>query len=228
MELTPPVRRVHLSRTHRLIPSRYPTVGIFDRVAEPSDLAELFELEGWTDDRIQAELGRLHILPAKEWVTGVPNATVIMAAFCHPRPEGGRFNTSELGAWYAARTLTTAHRETIYHRTQEFAEVGTFESHVQVREYLADFDSRMHDLRGIGRAAAKLSDPDSYAESQALGARLRAAGSNGIAYRSVRDPRGECVVALRPRVVLNVRQGAHFEYVWRGTPEPEVRRLGRS
>ena len=32
-------------------------------------------------------------------------ASVIMAAFCHPRPTGGRFNSSERGAWYAASSL---------------------------------------------------------------------------------------------------------------------------
>ena len=68
-------------------------------------------------------------------------------------------------------------------------------------------------------------DPASYAKSQALGNRLRAEGSNGIAYDSVRDPGHACLVAFRPKLVHNVRQGAHFQYVWRGGSVPEIRRL---
>ena len=86
----------------RMIPSRYPVAGLLDRVAAPADLDALFELEGWTNDRISNELGLLHTIPESEWVTGTPMARVVMAAFCHPHPGGGRFSTEERGAWYAA------------------------------------------------------------------------------------------------------------------------------
>ena len=69
-----------------MIPSRYPSVGILDEIATPEDLAAIFELEGWTNDRISNELGILHTISPEEWVTAQPMATVIMGAFCHPRP----------------------------------------------------------------------------------------------------------------------------------------------
>ncbi|MGH7913623.1 MAG: RES family NAD+ phosphorylase, partial [Candidatus Binataceae bacterium] len=86
MELKPPPL-VHVARSgsYRLIPSRYPSVGIFDAVASREDLEAVFELENWTNDRISNELGILHNIPRNEWLTGQPMATVIMAAFCHPR-----------------------------------------------------------------------------------------------------------------------------------------------
>ena len=43
----------------RLVPSRYPVVGLLDRVAPPADLDAVFELEGWTNDRISGEVGLL-------------------------------------------------------------------------------------------------------------------------------------------------------------------------
>ena len=85
--------------TRRLVPSVYPTVGILDRVASPEDLPFIFELETWTNDRISTELGILHRLPREEWVTGRRMASVIMAAYCHPRIGGGRFNGPDRGAW---------------------------------------------------------------------------------------------------------------------------------
>ena len=103
----PPVLDVHWTRTCRLVPSRYPTVGVFDRVADPADLPELFELEGSTNDRLSAELGLLHVIPRDEWIAG-PMSSVVMAAFCHPSAGGTRFSDDTRGAWYAGRTLETA------------------------------------------------------------------------------------------------------------------------
>ena len=120
--MTPPITRLQQQDTHRLIPSRFPPVGVLDVVTLPEDLELIFELEGWTNDRITAELGIIHMLPADEWVVGRPHATAIMAAFCHPAPNGGRFNTPDLGAWYAAFDLETAFAESIHqHALGQFA-----------------------------------------------------------------------------------------------------------
>src|SRR2546426_5747371 len=143
----PTETRVQWADTSRLVPSRYPPVGILDRVASPEDLPSIFELESWTNDRISTELGNLHRIPPDEWVVGKPMASVIMAAFCHPRLGGGRFNGPERGAWYAGTSLDTAHAEAVYHRTGELAEIGVFETRLEMRLYLADFDSAFHDVR---------------------------------------------------------------------------------
>jgi hypothetical protein len=220
-----PRHQVRLFHTHRLIPNRYPPVGILDTVAAPEDLEVIFELEGWTNDRISAQLGIIRTLPPEEWETGRPQATVIMAAFCHPRPGGGRFNTDLRGAWYAALDLDTAHAEIIYHRTQELAEIGVFENRVEMRQYAADFDAFFQDVRGNNPAFAAYHDPDSYRASQALAGQLLALRSNGILYRSVRRPGGECLACFHPKLVTNVRPAAHFEYRWEGRRTPLVTKL---
>jgi RES domain len=220
-----PVTAIRLRDTHRLIPSRYPSAGIFDAIAAPEDLDVVIELAGWTDDRISAELGVLRTIPAAEWVVG-PMASVIMAAFCHPNPRGARFNGPRLGAWYAGRALATAHAEVIHRRTQELEEIGLLDARVQMRQYLADFNAEFHDIRGDDPSFAPLYRPDSYRASQVFAARLRAAGSNGVLYRNVRHPAGECVACFRPRLVTNVRAAAHFEYRWSGTRVPTVIRIG--
>lgn len=220
-----PVTALRLRNTYRLIPSRFPTAGILDVVAGPGDLDAIIELESWTNDRISGELGLLHQIPRDEWVVGKPMASVVMAAFCHPRPEGGRFNGSGRGAWYAARTVAAAHAEIIYHRAKELAEVGVFDTYVQVRAYLADFSGRFPDIREERREFRPYLNPESYAKSQALAEELLAEGANGIVYPSVRHAGGECLACFRPKLVHNVRQGAHFEYRWSGRPTPSVRQL---
>ncbi len=208
----------------RLIPSRFPVTGLFDRVADPADLEAVFELEGWTNDRISNELGLLHTIPRDEWVAGKSMASVIMAAFCHPSAGGGRFSGDDRGAWYAARSIETAIAESVHQRTREVGESGGYETRMQLRVYLADLSARFHDVRSV-RGAAAVHDPDDYSASQRLARALLHAGSNGIVYRSVRHQGGECVACFRPRLVDNVRVGGHYEFRWEGRPDPVVRKL---
>jgi RES domain len=208
----------------RLVASRYPAAGLLDRVADPADLDAVFELEGWTNDRINGELGLLRTIPREEWVVGRPMASVVMAAFCHPRHGGARFSSGERGAWYAARRIETALAESIFHRTNELREIGAFETRVQMRVYFADFNARFVDVRAPG-AQQSLYDRDSYVLSQQFGQQVLEAGGNGIVYRSVRDPGGECLACFRPALVRTVRVGGHYEFRWSGRPEPAVRKL---
>ena len=221
----PPVTHLELEKTCRLVPSVYPASGILDRVAGPDDLPYIFELESWTNDRISAEVGILHRIPPSEWVSGRPMSSVVMAAFCHPRPGGGRFNSADRGAWYAGTELDTAHEEVVYHRTVELAEVGVFETRVQMRLYLADFDAEFHDVRPDVPANRRYHHKTSYSAPQALALKLHEGGSNGVIYRSVRRPGGECLACFRPALVENVRPDAHFEYRWEGKRRPAIRRL---
>jgi len=212
--MMPPETRIRWTRTCRLVPSRYPTVGVFDRVASPDDLPELFELEGWTNDRVSAEAGLLHLLPTDEWVTG-PMASVVMAAFCHPAPRGARFSDETRGAWYAGRSIETALAESLHRRTEELLEIGVTDTRVEMRLYHADFNATFHDLRESPDQWEDVLAPDSHMAGQELGARLLEAGSNGIVYPSVRQRGGTCLACFRPKEVLNLRVAGHYAYTWR-------------
>jgi hypothetical protein len=218
----PPETRIRWTGTCRLVPSRYPSVGVLDQIAAPGDLDAVMEIEAWTNDRLSVEIGILTTIPREEWIVGEPMASVVMAAFCHPRPDGARFSGSERGAWYAARTVDTALAESVFHRTREIEEVGHFDARMQMRLYHADFATTFHDVRG---GWAELHDPDSYVHSQQVGRTLLQAGSNGIMYDSVRHPGGTCLACFRPRLVRRVRVSAHYEYRWDGTRAPTIRRL---
>ena len=71
---------------HRLIPSHFPPIGLFDTVATTADLAAVMDLVGWTNDRLVVD--RISRLPQTEWVYGIPNASIVMAAFLHVAPVG--------------------------------------------------------------------------------------------------------------------------------------------
>lgn len=228
MELIPPVTYIDAVDTCRLIRTRYPTVGVFDEVASADDLQAILELETWTNDRVSTQFGVLHRLPKREWVVGKPLSTVVMAAYCHPKPTGGRFNTSQRGAWYAATSLDTAHGEIAYHATAELAEIGAFDTRMEFRLYLADFHSDFHDVRADTPQNAAVHHPTDYSASQALAQELLAVRSNGVIYRSVRKKGGECLACFRPKLIQNLRPDVHFEYRWEGRREPVVRRIAGS
>ena len=62
---------------HRLIPSQFPPITLFDTVATAADLKPVMELAGWTNDRLVAE--RIKRLPQNEWVYGRSNSSIVMA-----------------------------------------------------------------------------------------------------------------------------------------------------
>jgi hypothetical protein len=209
----PPPRRAIDWRAHRLVPSRFPPVGPWDRIADPADFEALAEVEALTNPRIREELGVLALTPPERRVSG-PGTTPIMASFTHLNPDGSRFSDGTYGVFYAAKELETALRETVYH-TERFLRL-THEpaTRVEMRCYVMRIAAKFHDLRGGYR---ELHDPDDYSASQAFGRRLRDKGSNGVVFDSVRNAGGECVAAFWPDCVGRCSQGKHFAYHWDGT-----------
>jgi hypothetical protein len=96
---------------------------------------------------------------------------------------------------------------------------------LEMRCYLADVACDLHELRGRRAELPDVYDPASYVASQKLGRLLRDAGSNGIAFDSVRRAGGQCVAIFRPRLVQNVRQSVHLRYAWDGNSIASVYEL---
>jgi hypothetical protein len=219
----PPVALLRQLDTHRLIPSRHaePESVLGEIADDDAHLADLFELENATNDRLAAEHGRALDIGPEELVFDVPYARTINAAFCHPHPLGARFSSARRGAWYAGFALETSLAEVIHHRNVEYAEVGYWHDETSYLDHLADFAGSFHDLRDAPRFARCLA-PASYVASQGLAARLLADGSLGVVYPSVRREGGTCIACLRPSVVQNVRQAETWTLRWSGSETPEV------
>ncbi len=209
--------------SHRLIPSQFPPIGVFDTVATAADLAPVFELVGWTNDRLVAE--RIARLPRGEWVHGRPNASIVMAAFLHVAPGGMRFNGPDLGAWYAADDIRTAAAEVAHHLRREAVARRLAGLARTYRAYGAVLLGDYLDIRG---QRADVHAPDSYGPGQILGEEIRARGGAGIVYDSLRRRGGVNVVAYRPRNVTDIVQADHYEItVSAAARQIELRRLSR-
>ena len=216
-----PVRRVQWKPGFRIVPTRFPTVYLFDRVADREDFEALYALEGLTNDRIRDETGQLELVAAEDRIYG-PGSGPIMAAFTHVNPQGSRFSDGHYGVFYAARQRETAIAETRYHHGRFLAATAEAPMHLPMRLYQVQVDARLHDLRRHGRDPASMQldaaihDPDDYGTARAIGARLRAAGALGVIYRSVRHADGECVGLFKPRAASDCRHAAHLLYAWDG------------
>lgn len=216
--------------THRLIPAQFAVGGasVLTRLTDDQELLNsIFELDNATNDRLLAESGLAPGIDMRELVFGIPSYRIINAAFCHPAPEGSRFNSADRGAWYAGFELETAQAEVTYHRQLWLQETAWEEEDVaDYLDYLADFHAPFHDLKQAEPFSTYL-DPEDYTASQALAAQLLKSGSSGIVYRSVRSLGGTCLVCFRPVLVTNVRKGDTFTFTFpdREMP-PKIRRAG--
>jgi RES domain-containing protein len=214
--------------TVRLVHSARLKPPILEALAPTADLlAALTELAGATSGRLEAEARGLGGLDPRELAFNVPHAKFINAAFAYPRATGNRFNGSERGAWYCGFDVATAIAEVGFHLTRELDCVGRYDNTSDYAEMRADFIGLYHDLRGAEPDSPCL-HPDpaiGYPAGQELAAALMAEGSPGLIYPSVRHRDGTCLVAFRPAVVQNVRQGAMWRLTWAGSRAYAASRL---
>jgi RES domain len=216
--IDPPVRRVRWERACRIVPTRHPSVYLFDRVADEGDFEALYALESLTNERVRDEVGQIQRVPAADRIFG-PGTGPVMAAFTHVHPDGSRFSAGDYGIFYAARDRATAIAETSWHHGRFLAATQERAMHLPMRVYHLSVDARLHDLRaGFEPEHA----PDDYTAARATGARLRAAGSAGVAYRSVRHAGGQCVGLFRPRGASACLHAAILLYAWDGARFTDV------
>ena len=212
------VSQVQWRRARRIIRSVYPTIDLFEDVADPADWPLLIAAEQKTNPRLMETLGNINRVPAGRRVAGV-GASYLMAPFTHSSPDRPSRFTSGIfyGVFYAARVFETALFETMYHHARFMAMTNEAPGWTsQFRELVVDVDASLHDLRGDEDLFASVLAPDSYAESQQLAEVLWSDHSDGIVYPSQRHAGGECTALFYPDLASNLIQGRHLDYHWDG------------
>ncbi len=209
----PPLTELDWKQQYRVIPSEYPPINFFETLVDPELMEELFYIEGLTNDRLRDEAGDITLVALEDRVSGTGSSPV-MAAFTHIGVES-RFSDGSFGVYYAAKSLETAIEETKFHRARFLAYTREDAGEIDMRVYVGEVARPLHDVRGA--EYEYLHDPDDWRPSQTFGLKMQAARSWGGVYRSVRDPGGECIAALRPPAVTTPRQGPHLSYVWDGS-----------
>jgi hypothetical protein len=198
-----PVSRIEWRGAVRIIRSAFPPIDLFEDIADPADWPLLVSAEQKTNPRIMAPFTHVSI----------------------DRPS--RFTDGSYGVLYVGDRFETALFETIHHHARFMVRTREAPGWTsQFREIVMSVNADLHDLRDLAGAPPPSLDPDSYAASQALARHLRDAGSDGIAYPSVRHSSGECVALFYPDCASNALQGRHLDYHWDGQRVDLVRDAG--
>jgi hypothetical protein len=222
-----PVRRVFWRNAVRIIPSQFPPVDIFERVASAEDVDAVHAIESAFNPRLREARGDQALVPKGERVVG-PGAGYIMAAFTHVSPDGSRFSNGTYGVFYAAQREATAIAETRFHRERFMRATQQARCELDMRVLTVTVRAPLHDLRRMRDILPDIYRADDYTASQILGGALHAGGSNGVVYESVRHEGGKCVGVFRPSVLTHCREAKHLRYIWNGTSIDnvlEVRRM---
>lgn len=207
---------------YRIIATRYPPIDFFERHVPPELLGAVWELEARTNPRLLEETGDLRRVAEADRVTG-PGASIVMAPFTHVGWPS-RFSNGSYGIYYAGFSLETAIRETVHHRERIARLAALSATEFSLRAWVGRVQQPLHDLRPARYASLHdpAPDPHDHPVAQAFGKALRATGSWGLYYRSVRHEGGRCLAAFRPPAVTLPTQGPHLVYVWDGTRITQV------
>lgn len=214
------------SPAYRVIPTRFPAVNLFDRVASREDFDALYALEAMTNDRLRTEIGELDLVPPNERCFGAGSGP-IMAAFTHLNPLGSRFSDGSYGVFYCAKASRTAIAETRFHATKFLAATCEPPMRQQMRLYTVTARGEVIDLRSDETLDPAVLSPIDYGAAQALGRAARKAGAPGIVYPSVRDAGGQCLAALKTTILRECVHAAYLEYNWNGTEIDSVFELNQ-
>lgn len=209
------VRRIRWQQACRIVPTRYPAINLFDRVADADDFDALYALEAISNERLRDEVGQIERVPREHRVYG-PGSGPIMAAFTHVNVLGSRFSDGSRGVFYAAHERATAVAETRHHHAAFLAATQQRAQHLPMRLYHVAIDARLHDLRPAGAVPPAVYHPADYSASRALGAQLQGAASGGVVYRSVRHAKGLCVGLFKPQGASGCLHAAFLLYAWDG------------
>jgi hypothetical protein len=191
-----------------LIPSRFPTVDVFARVANDRS-KELAEIESLTNPRLKE---RERILKGGAAIVD-DNGPLLQnwnhAPFTYQNPEGSRFFGAEHPVLELSNDIQTAlavsvrKRETFLSRTRE-APIG-----LEMRELSRLVKGRFVDGRDW--------DPSLDVKARLQrGQEVMAAGFDGLLYRPPERAAGFCVCVLRGNVLERAVQSDHFKFVWDG------------
>ena len=126
---------------------------------------------------------------------------------------GSRFSDGSFGVYYAGLELETCVDEVAHHQTRHLLDHGAPGMRIHLMAIRATVSGDFLDVRK-GHPALHQS---SHSVSRPFGIRAWKAGADGIAYRSVRRPGGECLAVFRRESILGCSRAGLVAFEWTGS-----------
>ena len=109
------IAKIRWPKAVRIIRSRFPTIDLFDDIADPRDWPLLIAAEQKTNPRLVDAIGALDLVPPERRVGG-PGASYLMSPFTHASPDRpSRFSAGLPGVLYVGDLFEVALAETVFH-----------------------------------------------------------------------------------------------------------------
>jgi hypothetical protein len=209
------IRAIHWKPAWRVIPTRYPEVDLYERVAEEKDIEAIKEIESLTNNRVRLQEKAVTFLRSKDHFTKSCSED-ILAAFAY-RSDGRFTKVNVFGAFYISNTLKTAAFEKAHHYMQFLIDAHmVVASSTQMRVIKAEIKAMAHDIRGLRKTFSELYHPTNYKPAQEWAQKLWSEGSEGIVYDSVRNPGGQCAAIFSPQNIAHCHKERILTYSWDG------------
>lgn len=192
-----------------LIPSRFPTIRLYERIANDEAMSAAFEeLEGMTNPRLRE----------KERILGVQGGADTEspalqnwnhAPFTYPNPDGTRFFSSAASALELFDDLQTALAVSVKKREAFLDATSQGPTGLDMRVLSRHVRGRFADCRGWGAGLA-------LEERRKRALPLLEAGLDGLLFQPEERPSATGVAVLSGLTLGRAVQGDHFRFAWNG------------
>lgn len=214
--------QLHQQQGVRLINSKFPTINLFDDVAEPEEFDALYAIQSITNLRCKNDNGTLTSLPKEKIPEGIEGEHYACAPFTHFNPDGSRFSNGGFGVMYLADNAETAMAQVCFHQLRQWQNIeGLQFDSVVLRQLDVTFSADLIDL--TEDTDSPFYDSDNYIEAQSLGFNLYHLGYEGVQFESVRRKGHTCWALLTPKRIEKVVQSNHYELIFDGEKISHVR-----
>jgi hypothetical protein len=207
---------VRLSGTwYRLIASRFPTINLYDRIAEAGEQQDvLTRIETLTNPRVRdkqeaAKVGSVDVETSPKY------RNWNHAPFAYPTTEGTRYLGPQHGAMELFKSLNSALAASIKRREAFLAATDHRAANLDMRVLCHDFSGEF-----VDRIADPIDMPQE--ERRKIGERLLKAGKHGVYYRCPELPHCFAVSIFDREGLGPVRQAEHFRFRWDGSRIPWI------
>jgi len=197
----------------RLIPSRFPPVPLYARIAPEEAWAGILAVEQFTNPRLAA---RTVLAGAVKEVDSSPRfQNWNHAPFVYGDPDGSRFLDSRFGTLELADSRATALAVSVRRREQFLSMTSEPTLGLDMRLLRVPVSGAFADGRDLPPAL-------SQAERWRIGLALFEAGTAGIVYPCPIRAAGACLSVFDPGTLGRSIQAEHYRFVWNGTQIPTL------
>lgn len=193
---------------YRLIPSRFPPVSLYERVAPELDWADIASIEELTNPRVQARKVLTGQAEVNETSPRLQNWN--HAPFTYLNPEGTWLLDPFIGALELSDSLQTALAGSVRKRELFLSRTSEPPLDLDMRVLCTRVKGSFADLRGL--------DPTLTQSARwRVGEGLLQSGRAGALFRSPYREAGTCLAVFAGEVLERSLQAEHFRFVWDGT-----------